>query len=173
MLTVAETANIVEGILFLSPRPVRVEDVVEHIKAPMPIVLEAIALIEKRYSESGLELRQAGGGYEIVTRKEYSEHLRVFFGEMDKTKLSRAALETLAIIAYKQPVTRADIEAVRGVNSSGSIKSLMEKGLVRISEKGDTAGRPFLFSTTQDFLIFLGINNLDDLPPIDSFDKKV
>ncbi len=173
MLTVIEIQNIIEGIMFLSPRPVSPADIATHLDVDPGLVREAVEKLRERYQETGLELRNVAGGLELTTRKEYVEHLRAFFGELDKTRLSRAALETLAIIAYKQPVSRSDIEELRGVNSSGAIHSLLDKGLVRISERGESVGRPFMFSTAPDFLRYLGINRLEDLPPLDVFEKKV
>jgi segregation and condensation protein B len=173
MLTVQEIANVVEGILFLSPRPVQMADVAANLDIDQGVLREAMEHLKERYSDCGLEIRNVAGGFELTTRKDYVEHLRAFFGELDKTKLSRAALETMAIISYKQPVSRAEIEDLRGVNSSGAIHSLLDKNLIKISDRGDTIGRPFLYSTTSDFLRYLGLEKLEDLPPLDSFEKKV
>ena len=173
MLTVQEVANVMEGILFRSPRPIQLADMAEHLKIDAGLLHEAVEKLKERYADSGLELCSAAGGVELATRKEYVEQLRAFFGELDRTKLSRAALETLAIVAYKQPVSRADIEMLRGVNSSGALRSLLDKDLIRISERGESVGRPFMFSTTPDFLRYLGLERLEDLPPLESFDKKV
>ncbi len=173
MLTVHEAANVIEGILFLSPRPIQLVDIAEHLKIDSGVLHGAIDELKARYAESGLELCSSAGGVELATRKDYVEHLKEFFGELDKSKLSRAALETMAIVAYKQPVSRADIEMLRGVNSSGALRSLLDKNLIRISERGESVGRPFMFSTTPDFLRYLGLERLEDLPPLESFDKKV
>jgi segregation and condensation protein B len=173
MLTVKEIANVVEGILFLSPRPVSLEDISTHLRVDPSLVGEAINILSDRHSHGGLELIRSAGGFELATRKEYVEHHRAFFGEMDKTKLSRAAMETLAIIAYKQPIARADIEIIRGVNSTGTVRSLLDKGLIRIGGKSESVGRAFLFSTTPEFLHYLGIQKLEDLPPFESFERKV
>lgn len=172
MLDLNETVNVIQGILFLSPLPVSRKDLTDNLKVDSALVEQAIIELAKRLEGGGLELIKVAGGYELVTRKEYSEHLRAFFGKLDSTKLSRAALETLAIITYQQPVTRNEIESVRGVNSSGVLKSLIDKGLVKITGKSDAVGRPFLFSTTEDFLRYLGIDSLDELPELESFEKK-
>ncbi len=168
-------ANTIEGILFLSPVPVALKSVMAHLAIDQDQAQTAFDMLVNRYNETdgGLEIMQSAGGYEIVTRKEYSEPLRSFFGKMDRTRISRAALETLSVIAYKQPVTRSDIEAIRGVNSSGVIHSMLDWGLIRIVGKGDGVGRPFLFGTTPEFLRFLGLNSLEDLPPLDSLEKKI
>lgn len=173
MLTVKEIANVIEGILFLSPKPVGKEDIAKHLRVEMPLVDEAIGILRDRHAGGGLEVYKTAGGYELVTRKEYVERHRAFFGEMDRTRLSRAALETLAIVAYKQPVTRAEIETIRGVNSTGTVRSLLDKGLIKISGKSETLGRAFLFSTTPEFLTYLGMQRIEDLPPFESFEKKV
>jgi len=173
MLTVNEIANVVEGILFLSPRPVQAADISANLDIDPGLLREAVERLRERYADSGLELCNIAGGYELTTRKDYVEHLRAFFGELDKTRLSRAALETLAIISYKQPVSRAEIEDLRGVNSSGAIHSLLDKSLIKICDRGESIGRPFLYATTPDFLRYLGLDKLEDLPPIESFEKKV
>ena len=173
MLTVQEIANVVEGILFLSPRPVQAADIAANLDIDTGLLREAIEKLRERYADCGLELCNIAGGFELTTRKDYVEHLRAFFGELDKTRLSRASLETLAIISYKQPVSRAEVEELRGVNSSGAIHSLLDKNLIRICDRGESIGRPFLYATTTDFLRYLGLDKLEDLPPIDSFEKKV
>jgi segregation and condensation protein B len=173
MLTVKEIANVIEGILFLSPKPVGKEDISKHLHVEMPLVDEAFSILRGRHSGGGLEVYKTSGGYELVTRKEYVEHHRAFFGEMDKSRLSRAALETLAVVAYKQPVTRSEIETIRGVNSTGTVRSLLDKGLIKISGKSENLGRAFLFSTTPEFLTYLGMQRIEDLPPFESFEKKV
>ncbi|HOO55261.1 MAG TPA: SMC-Scp complex subunit ScpB [bacterium] len=172
MLTIDELSKIIECIMFLSPGPVKIVDIARHLDVEESLVGEAVGRLMSQFEERGLEMRAVAGGYELVTRREYVEHLRTFFGGLDRTRISRAGLETLAIISYKQPVNRADIESLRGVNSSGAIKSLLDKGLIRISGRDETLGRPFLFSTTPEFLSFIGINSIEDLPPIESFDKK-
>ncbi len=172
MLNLNETVNVIQGILFLSPLPVSTKDIAEHLKIDAALVEHAIIALEKKLEGGGLELMKVAGGFELVTRSEYSEHLRAFFGKLDSTRLSRAALETLSIITYKQPVTRNEIESVRGVNSSGVLKSLLDRGLINITGKSEAIGRPFLFSTTDDFLRYLGVDSLEDLPALDSFEKK-
>lgn len=168
-----ELTNVVEGLLFLSPQPIKPDDVAKNLKVDKKLVRDALDLLGERYAESGVELSEVAGGFEIVTRAEYSEHLKRFFGEMDRTRLSRAALESLAIVAYRQPITRGEVEAIRGVNSSGVLQSLLEKELVKISGKSDAPGKPFLFSTTPEFLKLLGLKDLKELPAAETFDKKV
>ncbi|HOC93670.1 MAG TPA: SMC-Scp complex subunit ScpB [bacterium] len=173
MLTIDEITNVIEGILFLSPTPVKIDDIAEHLNVDASLVGEAMERLRARSEGGGLEVLKTAGGWEMATRSEYVEHLRAFFGGLDRSRLSRASLETMAIIAYQQPVTRGAIEALRGVNSAGTIKSLLDKGLIRISGREDAPGRPFLFSTTPDFLSYLGLDKLADLPPLETYDSKV
>lgn len=173
MMTVNETANIVEGILFLSPGIVKIKDIIEHLRVDEGIIREAVEVLKKRHVEDGLEILETAGGYELTTRAEYSEHLKAFFGGMDRMKLSKAALETLAIVAYKQPVSRAEIERVRGVNSQGVTKSLLDRGLLKITGKGDGVGKPYLLATTEEFLRYMGLNSLDDMPPLESINQNI
>ncbi|MFH1537675.1 MAG: SMC-Scp complex subunit ScpB [bacterium] len=168
-----ELANVLEGLLFLSPRPVKADDVTEHLGADAEHVGDAFRLLAERREGTGLELKEVAGGFELVTRAEGVEHLKKFFSNLEKTRLSRAALETVAVVAYRQPITRGEIEAIRGVNSSGVLQSLLEKELIRISGRSDAPGRPFRFSTTPAFLRLLGLKNLTELPAVETFDKKV
>ncbi|MEW5945891.1 MAG: SMC-Scp complex subunit ScpB [bacterium] len=173
MLELPTLTRVLEAILFLSPGPVTAPDAAACLGESEERVLEALRLLAERYSDAGLELQRVAGGYELVTRPEYVQHLKKYFSTLEKERLSRASLETLAIIAYRQPVTRAEIEAIRGVNSSGVLYSLLDKNLVRISGKSDKPGKPFLFSTTPEFLRFLGLNDLADLPPVESLQRRL
>ena len=115
---------------------------------------------------SGLQLLHIAGGWQLATRSEYA----VFVGKMlarSASKLSRAALETLSIVAYRQPVTAPEIEAIRGVSAAGVMKTLLERGLITEAGKKNAPGRPNLYTTTQDFLHYFGMNSLADLPPIE------
>lgn len=115
----------------------------------------------------GLHLVEVAGGYQIVTRPELSEWVRRLFHERKTQKLSPAALEALAVIAYKQPVTGPEIADIRGVNTGGVVATLLERRLVKISGRKQVVGRPFLYSTTREFLIRFGLRDLNDLPKIE------
>ncbi|WP_303850512.1 SMC-Scp complex subunit ScpB [Seleniivibrio woodruffii] len=111
----------------------------------------------------GIKIRQVSGGFQMVTDKELFTELEPFFGEKTET-LSRASLETAAIIAYKQPITRLEIDEIRGVNSSGTVRYLLDKNLVKVTGRKDVPGKPLLYSTTKFFLEYMGINDISELP---------
>jgi segregation and condensation protein B len=163
--------NLVQCILFLSPAPVKREDIQLHFHVDKDILDQCVGRLKEQCNGTGLELLETAAGMELATRREFIEDLKFFFANIEKMRISRAALETMAIIAYRQPITRAEIEAIRGVNSQGVVNSLMDKGLIRISGKSDAAGRPFIFSTTDEFLRFIGASSLNDIPPLESLQK--
>jgi segregation and condensation protein B len=121
--------------------------------------------LEDRLAPTGLQVTALAGGYSLATREEYADLIRAFLAPPAE-QLSKQALETLAIVAYKQPLTRAEIEAIRGVNSSGVLRSLMEKRLLVSAGRADAPGRPYLFETTPEFLSLFGLASLEDLPPL-------
>ncbi len=118
---------------------------------------------------SALEIRHVAEGYQIATKPEYSEYVRRLYRERTALRLSPAALETLAIIAYRQPVTKAEIEETRGVDCSGVLETLLEKKLIKIVSRKEVIGRPLLYGTTQEFLKYFGLTSLSDLPPLEQF----
>lgn len=132
-------------------------------------IVEALILLEEEYRNfpRSFELRENAGGWQLVTRPVFSPWLRQLFPENRPARLSAPALETLAIIAYRQPITRADIEAVRGVAVDGVMQTLMDRELVRIAGRSELPGRPLLYETTQFFMEHFGLKNLDDLPNAD------
>jgi segregation and condensation protein B len=132
-------------------------------------VQAALGELRRRYDArgGGLQLVEVANGYQIVTRPELHEWVRRMFHERTTQKLSVQALETLAVIAYKQPITAAEITEIRGVNTSGVIGTLLERGLVKISGRKQVVGRPFLYSTTRDFLDRFGLRDLHDLPRVE------
>lgn len=169
---VSYITNLIECVLFLSPAPVRPEDLRLHFHLDPEAFAGALEALKSRCHGGGLELLETAAGLELATRPEYIEDLKLFFANLEKSRISRAALETLAVIAYRQPITRAEVESIRGVNSQGVINSLTEKGLLRISGKSESAGRAYLFSTTEEFLRFIGAKSLEDIPPIESLKQK-
>jgi len=135
---------------------------------PKEDVLAAVEELKRRYARSGgLQLVEVASGYQIVTRPELHEWVRRLFHERTSQKLSVAALETLAVIAYKQPVTAIEIAEIRGVNTAGVIGTLLERSLVKISGRKQVVGRPFLYSTTREFLDRFGLRDLTDLPRVE------
>jgi segregation and condensation protein B len=138
-------------------------------------VSAAIEQLANEYRErgSGLQIRQIAGGWEMTTRPEYHEYIRTFLKTKPSAKLSVAALETLAVIAYKQPVTVAEILEIRGVQSASAIKTLLEKKLIVAKGRKDTVGKPMTYGTSKEFLIQFGLKDLSELPSIDDFQDLV
>ena len=161
-----EIVAAVEAVLFASPRPVSIKTLCSILHGYEPSrVRESVEVLRHRYSGPGygIELHEVAGGIVFRTRKEYREHV-LKARQKGPARLSRAAMETLALIAYKQPVTRAEIEAVRGVDSSGTIRFLLERRLVRIQGRKDVPGRPLLYGTTRFFLELFQLKDLKSLP---------
>jgi segregation and condensation protein B len=161
---------IVEALVFASPEPLPARQLLKLLQTePREEVDAAIAALKRRYEErgGGLQLVEVAGGYQIVTRPELHEWVRRMFHERTTQKLSVQALETLAVIAYKQPITAAEITEIRGVNTSGVIGTLLERGLAKISGRKQVVGRPFLYSTTREFLDRFGLKDLADLPKVE------
>ena len=157
---------IIESLLFVSEEPVSLQQLktvleVEEITA----VREALAELSAEYDQRGgaFELREVAGGYQLRTRSEYSEWVKKLL-KPSPTRLSRAALETLAIIAYKQPIIRADVEHIRGVDCGGVLRMLLEKKLIRVLGRKDIPGRPMIYGTTRQFLEVFNLKDLRDLP---------
>lgn len=161
--------GIVEALIFASPDPLTPKQLFKLLDSePREEVEAALAELRRRYERAGgLRLVEVAGGYQIVTRPELSEWVRRLFHERTTQRLSAQALETLAVIAYKQPVTAAEITEIRGVNTSGVIGTLLERGLAKISGRKQVVGRPFLYSTTREFLDRFGLKDLQDLPKIE------
>lgn len=159
--------TVVEAVLFASDEPLSAERLVNIVEAgSVKQIRESIDILNKKYEESGFSFRieQIAGGYQMMTLSEFNYWLKKLVRVRTDTKLSPAALETLAIIAYKQPVIRADIEAIRGVASGEVIRNLMFKGLVKMVGKAEILGRPMLYGTTKKFLDVFGLSSLKDLP---------
>jgi segregation and condensation protein B len=127
---------------------------------------------EYELQQRGFRLTEIAGGYQLVTDARFESQLKRFYQTRLKRRLSQATLETLSIIAYRQPVTRADIEFIRGVNVDGALRTLLEKDLVKIAGKKDVPGRPLLYGTTKTFLEHFGLNAVDELPPLSQFTEK-
>lgn len=166
------TKGIVESILFVSDKPVTIEQfrqVMEEVSADD--IQGIIQSLKVEYSQKvgGMVISEIAGGYQMLTNPSHASHIRNFYKTRTKEKLSRPSLETLAIIAYKQPVSRADIELVRGVNSDGVMAHLLAKALVKIVGRKEVPGRPFLYGTTKEFLEYFGLRSLEDLPKIEEF----
>ena len=165
--------NIVLALLFAADEPVsvrRMSSILEDVDgAEIKTSLEGW---RKRFDDESwsIAVEQVAGGYQVATRSDYAPFVGRLYSKKRKLRLSRAGMETLAIIAYKQPVTRADIENVRGVGSGGVVANLMERSLIKITGKARVLGAPFLYGTTTEFLEYLGLNSLKDLPSLDELE---
>jgi segregation and condensation protein B len=162
--------EVVEALLFASDAPLEAERIREVLD--LGGADEARALVDElrvRYDEGhrALTIAEVGGGYRMVTRPDLAPWLVRLARARTRTRLSRASLEALAIVGYKQPVSRPEIDAIRGVNSEGVLESLMERRLVRIAGRKDAPGRPFLYETTREFLVAFGLRDLADLPRVE------
>jgi segregation and condensation protein B len=164
-----ELKPIIEALIFASPEPLTLKMLFKLLDSePKEDVERALAALRADYDRpGGLALVEVAGGYQIVTRPELHEWVRRLFHERKTQKLSIPALETLAVIAYKQPVTAPEIAEIRGVNTSGVLATLLERRLVKISGRKQVVGRPFLYSTTREFLIRFGLRDLTDLPKVE------
>lgn len=161
--------KILESLLFVSETPLSVKRAASFLKDATAEEIQAAfqALQEEiNQMDRSFQVVQIAEGFQLVTRPEYHRWAKELYKVISKTRLSKAALEALAIIAYKQPVTRAEVEAIRGVEVSNLIQSLLEKKMIRILGRAETPGRPLLYGTTSEFLIHFGLKDLSDLPKI-------
>lgn len=165
----AELKAIVEALIFASPDPLTLKTLLKMVDSePREEVEAALEALKQDYDGvRGLQLVEVAGGFQIVTRPELHEWVRRLFHEQTKTKLSVQALETLAVIAYKQPITAPEITEIRGVNASGVVNTLLERRLVKIAGRKQVVGRPFLYATTREFLIRFGLKDLTELPKVE------
>src|SRR5918992_1036334 len=165
----AEVKAVVEALIFASPEPITPKMLYKLLAdEPKEDVAAAVNALKADYeSRPGLQLVEVAGGYQIVTRPQLHEWVRRLFHERSTQKLTVQGLETLAVIAYKQPITALEISEIRGVNTSGVLSTLLERHLIKIVGRKNVVGRPFLYSTTKEFLIRFGLNDLNDLPKIE------
>jgi segregation and condensation protein B len=175
IVCVTELKNAIEAILFVSSKPVNIETLIKilPINGNKNLLEQALKELIEEYNSNnrGVFIREVAGGYQIASKEKYGEIINKYFAHDKKKNLSRHALETLAIIAYKQPITLAEISELRGKNSAHAIKSLLEKKLIKISGRKNVIGKPFLYSTTSEFLILFGLKNLSELPKITEFNE--
>jgi segregation and condensation protein B len=175
MTTRQEMAAALEAVLFASSEPVSRSKLMEIFdEADRDEAGHALDEVVARYAADegrGVVAEEVAGGVRLVTRPEMAPWLRRFFEVSGSSKLSMAALETLAIVAYRQPVTVPEIQELRSVNPSGVLKTLLEKRLVRIAGRKEVVGKPFLYCTTREFLVHFGLKSLKDLPPLEEIDE--
>ena len=165
-IPLGQLAGLVESLLFVAPDPVQLTALADALEEPLERIEEALAHLADLQHDRGVQVQRARDRVQLVSSPEAAPYIERFLGLDLVVKLSPAALETLAIIAYRQPVTRAQIDEWRGVNSDGVLRTLLHRGLVEQGERLEQAGRPFHYHTTFDFLQHFGLQSLDDLPPL-------
>jgi segregation and condensation protein B len=165
----AELKAILEALIFASPEPLTPKALYKLLDTePKEDVLAALAALKEDYNRpGGLQLVEVAGGYQIATRPDLHDWVRRLFHERTTQRLTVQGLETLAVIAYRQPITALEITEVRGVNTSGVLNTLLERHLIKIVGRKQVVGRPFLYATTKEFLIRFGLNDLADLPKVE------
>jgi segregation and condensation protein B len=170
---VTTVESVIEAILFASDESLSATKLAAIVEITTKQVNESVRALNEKYKAGNHAFRivQIAGGYQMLTLSPYNHWLKSLLRARSESKLSAAALETLAIIAYKQPIIRADIEAIRGVAVGEMVRSLMYKGLVKIAGRADVLGRPMLYGTTKKFLEVFGLNSLKDLPKIEELKK--
>ncbi len=170
--SIGEIISIVEALIFVADQPLTVKTLAEVLDEDKETVEATIEELVREYEqrESGLQIREIAGGWQIGTRTEFHEEIRRFLKTRPSAKLSLAALETLAVIAYKQPVTVPEILEIRGVQSASAIKTLLDKRLIVAKGRKETVGRPMQYGTSKDFMIQFGLRDLSELPSIEDFE---
>ncbi len=167
----AERRGIIEALIFVSEEPLAAKVIAEVLREDRAVVEEALGELAKEFNgrNGGLQLREVAGGWQFATRPEYHEHVRAYLKSRPSAKLSIASLETLAVIAYKQPVTVPEILEIRGVQSPSSVKTLLDKKLIVAKGRKDTVGRPMMYGTSKEFLMQFGLKDLGELPSMEDF----
>jgi segregation and condensation protein B len=168
--------RILEALLFASPEPLtiaRIGSILQGVEKGE--VTDALEALKDEYARDSraFQLVEIGGGYQLATKAEYSDFVARLVESNKRQRLSKAAMETLAIVVYKQPVVRSTIESIRGVNVDGVLRTLMERDLIRIVGRAEGPGRPLLFGTTREFLMRFGLSRLSDLPGLKEIEELV
>jgi len=164
----SEIRKIIEALLFASPEPLTQAKVNSIFNSDTPNLKEVVLTLNEQYvhDDRAFEINQVAGGYQLVSRQEYEDFIRKMLSKSGRLALSSAALDSLAIIAYKQPIGRYEVEAIRGVDSSGVLKTLLNRNLIKIKGRDSGPGRPLLYQTTAKFLEHFGLNLLSDMPKL-------
>jgi segregation and condensation protein B len=172
---ISQLAATVEALIFVANEPISAKVIADVLGENRDFVESIIENLAQEYAEraGGLQLRAIAGGWQIVTKPEFHEEIRRFLKTRPDAKLSLAALETLAVIAYKQPVTVPEILEIRGVQSGSAIKTLLDKRLIIAKGRKETVGRPMLYGTSKEFLLQFGLKDLSELPNVEDFEDFV
>ena len=169
-----ELKNIIEALLFVNEKPLMVEQIKNLFQGvDSGSVRDCFLGLKDEYENNkrGIRIAEIAGGFQLVSASCYGEIIKNFYKKRKVDRLSKAGLEALAIVAYRQPVTRVDIELIRGVSSGGVLDNLIDRGLVRVVGRKKTVGRPFVYGSTRQFLEYFGLRSLGDLPKIEEFAK--
>lgn len=167
-----ELRNAIETLLFITDAPISIQKISQAVGVKdKESVEEVVSEIQQEYTTRGsaLQVLEVADGFQMATRSKFAGYVRNLYKDKMTMRLSTAALETLAIISYKQPITRAEIEAIRGVEVIAALETLLEKALVKVAGRKDSVGRPLLYGTSTEFLRHFGLRNVDDLPPFEDF----
>ena len=165
-MTLQEAEQIIEALIFASDGPLSAQRLAELLELDLTSIPALVERIQKRHEDGGLLIREVGGGYQFVTKPEFAPWIEKLGRPVVHAPLTQASTETLAIIAYRQPVTKAEIEDIRGVRSDSAVNNLLERGLICELGRKDAPGRPILYGVTDKFLVHFGLKSLDDLPPL-------
>lgn len=159
-----ELKALIESLLFVADRPVTVEHLATALDVPVEEIEAALQALREEYQERGIRIQQKGERLQLVSAPEAGPHIERFLGLEISGRLSTAALEALSIVAYRQPVTRAQVEAIRGVHSDSVLRSLVRRGLIEVIGRAESVGRPILYGTSFEFLQQFGLQSMQDLP---------
>jgi segregation and condensation protein B len=173
--------NHIEALIFCSPSPIKVADIIACLsemfgaEIPEEDVTGAIDRIAEKYQhdDHSFQLSKSAGGFQFMTKPAYQASIGIMLKQQSKKRLSTSAMETLSIVAYKQPISKTEIENIRGVNCDYAVQKLLDKGLIEIKGKADTEGRPMLYGTTVKFMEYFGINDITELPTPKDFAHEV
>jgi segregation and condensation protein B len=173
--------NHIEALIFCSPSPIKTADIraclseMFNAEVPEDDIQGAISRLEEKFlaEEYSFQLFKSAGGYQFLTKPAYQASIGIMLKQQSKKRLSTSAMETLSIIAYKQPISKTEIENIRGVNCDYAVQKLLDKGLIEITGKAETIGRPMLYGTTPKFMEYFGINDLQELPAPKEFVGEV
>ena len=167
----AERAAVIEALIFVSDEPLSAKAMADVLKEDKAVIIDTVATLAQEFNarNGGLHLREVAGGWQFATRPEFHEHVRAFLKTRPSAKLTLASLETLAVIAYRQPVTVPEILEIRGVQSPSSIKTLLDKKLIVAKGRKDTIGHPMMYGTSKEFLLQFGLKDLSELPSVEDF----
>jgi len=157
----------IEALLFIAPAPTGLSQIAEALNVSLKTIEKGVESLQEQLRTRGIRIQENKGKYQLTTAPELSLHVEEFLHLENTARLSSAALETLAIVAYQQPITRPSVDSIRGVNSDSVIRNLLSKGLIEEAGRSDGPGRPILYSTSPEFLQYFGLSSIKELPPID------